>query len=64
LILYVGLSGGGALALGKNGMLSPQPVPVKWANSNDLLAMTTVSTNKPRLVAGRIEFAAKKFGWS
>jgi hypothetical protein len=60
--LYEAVAVGAALAIKKNGKIKTTGL-ANWISSDDLTRLTTGATNDRKRVTGRIEFAAKKFGW-
>ncbi len=60
--LYEAVAVGAALAIKKNGKIKTAGL-ANWISSDDLTRLTTGATNDRKRVTGRIEFAAKKFGW-
>jgi len=60
--LYEAIAVGAALAMDQRGELAHGNVD--WINSDELRALTTGATNTPNMVTGRIEYAARHFGWT
>ncbi len=60
--LYEAVAVGAALAIKKTGAIRAAGAAT-WIESADMTQLTTGATNDRKRVTGRIEFAAKKFGW-
>ncbi len=60
--LFEAVAVGAALALKKRKTILGNAE--KWIDSDELRQLTTGATNTKRMVVGRIEFAARHFGWS
>jgi len=58
--LFEAIAVGAAIALKKKVSLPNRPTT--WADSKELKSLTSGATNSQRMVAGRIEFVAKKLG--
>lgn len=59
--LFEGVAVGAAITLAKRHKLASKNLD--WVASDEFKALTTGATNTPKMVTGRIEFAAKAFGW-
>ena len=61
--LFEGVAVGAALALQQKGRIK-RPRRLDWVTGDELKKLTTGATNTFSMVAGRIEFCARHFGWT
>ena|GEM_PF-209919 len=60
--LFEAVAAGAGVAYLQNGKLA-RPKSLRWVQGAELTKLTTGATNMRSMVTGRVEFAAKQFGW-